>query len=290
MKITNGSFLRRMLLSRPVELPGIFARRLREMVSQCPSGIATTYFGDVRHDVDLSLHAMSRKYYFHTHEMFLENVFRQFLKPGSTFVDIGANMGYWSAFSASLITTSGEIHAFEPAPRMFAVLSALARNNPSYRIFANNVALGAEPGVLPMAIVEPTAENYNNFEINVGSNSILPGFLTDYSTLTETIDVEVTTFNDYMAKTPLNLDKIGLVKVDVEGFEPYCFAGMSKLLSKSGTKVPILCEILTDSARRLDGAALVRQIESYGYRCLDAITMKPIDINGLQTEENVICV
>lgn len=290
MKITDPDFLKRMMTSRPGDLPGMFARRIREGLSTPPTGLATTHFEGVRYDVDMSMHALARKYYFHTHEVFLESVFRQYLKPGATFVDIGANMGYWSAFSASLIGPTGELHAFEPVPRFFQSVERLATNNPGYKVFANNMALGDKPGVLPMEVVEPTAANYNNMVINIGSSSLLPGFLADQKGLTKTIDVQVTTFDLYAAEKKLDLDRIGLIKVDVEGFEPYCFEGMRGLMSKPGRKVPILCELLTDPARQLDGAEMIARIESFGYKCLDALTMRPIDKTAMHFEENVVCV
>jgi len=290
MKITDSQFLRKMLLSRPQDLPGIFGRRLMESVSTAPTGIASTRFGDIRYDVDMSLHAMARKYYFHTHEVFLESVFQHFLTPGGTFIDIGANMGYWSAFSASIVGQSGEIHAFEPVPRFFDSVAALARNNPDYTIHAVNKALGASPGVAPMEVVEPTADNFDNFEINIGSSSMLPGFLAEQKQLTRTIDVEVVPFDRYAAEANLDLDRIDLIKIDVEGYEPYCLAGMEGLMTKPGRKVPILCELLTDPDRELDGPTMVRQIEGHGYRCFDAMTMKPIDVANMQFEENVVCV
>jgi hypothetical protein len=67
---------------------------------------------------------------------------------------------------------------------------------------------------------------------------------------------------------------------------------MRKTLEKPGRRVPILCEILTDRARPepLDGAAIVTRLERYGYRCLDAASLKPIDKDALGFEENIVCV
>jgi FkbM family methyltransferase len=224
--------------------------------------------------------------------MFLDGIFRRHLRPGAIFVDIGANMGYWSAVSASIIGTTGEVHAFEPVPAFFRSVERLRDNNPRYAIRANRMALGAEPGLLPMKVVRPSSDNFDNFDTNIGSSSILPGFLDHEASLTETIEVPITTFDDYAAETKLDLDRIGLIKLDVEGYESYCFDGMRSVLERKGRKVPILCEVLTDPARheKLNGPKIVERLEAAGYRCLDATTLRPIDRRHMQFEENILCV
>lgn len=239
----------------------------------------------------MSLHRITSKYYFHTHEMYLERVFRNHLRPGDIFVDIGANLAYWSAFSLSLVGPSGAVHAFEPVPAFFEAVRRIRDNNPGFTVVANQCACGSQPGVLPMTMVKPTPENFQNFDTNIGSSSILPGFLDHERELTETIEVPVTTFDAYAAGAGLDLDRIGLIKIDVEGYESYCFDGMATVLDKPGRKVPILCEVLTDPARhqKLDGAAIVRRLEGHGYRCLDASTLRPVDIGAMAFEENILC-
>jgi hypothetical protein len=87
-------------------------------------------------------------------------------------------------------------------------------------------------------------------------------------------------------------ERIGLIKIDVEGFETAVLDGMAELLAKPGRKVPILCEILTDLERRdpLDGRKIIDRLESAGYRCLDATDFKPIRRDALGFEENMLCV
>ena len=284
-------FFGRVLRSHPLDVPVIVGRRLREGLGQAPSGLATTWFDDVRYDVDMSFHRITRKYYFHTHEMYLEHVFRRYLKPGDVFVDIGANMAYWSALALARVGRGGEVHAFEPVPAFFESVKRLKDNNPAFTVFANRAACGAAPGVLPMAVVKPTAENYDNFDTNIGSSSILPGFLDHERGLTETIEVPITPFDAYAQAQSLDLDRIGLIKIDVEGYESYCFDGMTSVLEKPGRKVPILCEVLTDRQRheKLDGAAIIRRLEAHGYRCFDATTLLPMNPDAMDFEENILC-
>ena len=285
-------FIGKVARSRPGDLPGMIYRRAIEAISKAPAGMGRTTFGEVVFDVDLTLHAIARKYYFRTHEMVLERIFRDHLETGRIFVDIGANMGYWSAFCANLVGRAGEVHAFEPAPPFFASVERLARANPGHRIVAKNMALGAGEATLDMAVVAPRPENFANFDTNIGSSSLLPGFLDHARELVETISVPVTSFDSYVARAGLDLDRVGLIKIDVEGFESFVFDGMAETLGGGGRRIPILCEVLSDPARDplLDGAAIVRRLQRLGYRCLDATTLAPVVPSAMAFEENILCV
>jgi FkbM family methyltransferase len=287
----TARFLLKYASSDPLKLADIVRRRALEQLRTPPTGLATTRFNGVQYEIDMSLHRLMKKYFFHTHEMFLERIFKRCLASGKTFVDIGANCGYWSAYSLSLVGRSGEVHAFEPVPQYFSFVRRLAELNPGYRVIANQVACGARAGSLTMAVVAPRAENFDNYDTNIGSSSLAAGFLDHASELTESITVEVIAFDDYARERKIDLDRVGLIKIDVEGFETEVFDGMQGVLARSGRKVPILCEVLTDLDRPepLDGRRIIERLEGCGYRCLDATHLRPIDRDALGFEENILC-
>jgi FkbM family methyltransferase len=274
----------------PLKFTGMVRRRAIEQFSSVPSGTTLTRFGRVQYEIDMSMHRLMRKYYFHTHEMFLERIFDRFLTPGTTFVDIGANCGYWSAYALARVGKTGAVHAFEPVPHYFRFLRRMAELNPDYTVVANNKACGARHERLNMSIVPPRSENFDNYNTNIGSSSLFPGFLSHAEQLTEVHEVEVIPFDEYVAQQSIDLDRIGLMKIDVEGFEAAVLDGMPKLLNKSGRKVPILCEILTDKERAnpLDGGTIIRRLEQYGYQCVNATNLQKIDPDALGFEENVL--
>ncbi|KRR06440.1 hypothetical protein CQ12_16550 [Bradyrhizobium jicamae] len=287
----TARFLLKYASSDPLKLANIVHRRAIEQFRTPPTGLARTHFDGVQYEIDMSMHRMMKKDFFRTHEMFLERIFNRCLAPGRTFVDIGANCGYWSAYSLSLVGQSGEVHAFEPVPQYFTFVRRLAELNSSYRIIANQVACGARSGTFTMAVVPPCAENFDNYDINIGSTSLAAGFLDHASELTEGLTVEVIAFDNYAREQKIDLDRVGLIKIDVEGFETEVFDGMQSVLAKSGQKVPILCEVLTDLDRSkpLDGRRIIERLEGFGYRCLDAAHLRPIDRDALGFEENIFC-
>jgi FkbM family methyltransferase len=288
----TARFLLKYASSDPMKLADIVRRRTIEQFRTPPTGLATTRFNGVNYEIDMSLHRVMKKYFFRTHEMLLERVFKRCLAAGNIFVDIGANCGYWSAYTLPLVSQSGEVHAFEPVPQYFAFVRRLAELNPGYRIIANQIACGARPGRFTMAVVRPSAENFDNYDTSIGSSSLAAGFLDHARELTENITVEVIAFDDYVRERKIDLDRVGLIKIDVEGFEADVFDGMQGVLTKSGRKVPLLCEILTDLDRPepLDGRRIIERLEHCGYRCLDATHLRPIDRDALGFEENILCV
>jgi FkbM family methyltransferase len=276
--------------SDPLKFIDIVRRRAIEQFSSAPNGVALTRFDRVEYEIDTSMHRLMRKYYFHTHEMFLERIFDKFLTSGTTFIDIGANCGYWSAYALARVSPSGAVHAFEPVPQYFRFLQRLAERNPSYFVAANNVACGARRERLKMSVVLPQRDNFDNYDTNIGSSSLFPGFLNHADQLTKVQEVDVIPLDEYVSQHSIDLDRIGLIKIDVEGFEAAVLDGMSYLLNKAGRKVPILCEILTDKERvnPLDGAAIIRRLERQGYRCANATNLRAIDPDSLEFEENVL--
>ena len=63
---------------------------------------------------------IQRSIYFGTYEPLETRLVAAFLKPGMTVVDIGANIGYYTALAASKVGPEGRIYAIEPDARAFA--------------------------------------------------------------------------------------------------------------------------------------------------------------------------
>ena len=54
-------------------------------------------------------------------------VLQQFVRPGDTVLDIGAQLGYFSLHVARLVWSAGRVYCFEPDPRSFARLNQAIR-------------------------------------------------------------------------------------------------------------------------------------------------------------------
>jgi ubiquinone/menaquinone biosynthesis C-methylase UbiE len=57
-----------------------------------------------------------------TYEQHITKVIRSYLKPGAVFIDIGANIGYYTLLSAAHVGDTGKVIAFEPSSNNCALL------------------------------------------------------------------------------------------------------------------------------------------------------------------------
>jgi len=76
------------------------------------------------------------------------------LKPGGVFLDIGANVGYYSMLASNRVGSSGAVHAFEIDPRPLRCLMKNVAVCPNQNINLNEIAVGeyVGSGVLVSAV------------------------------------------------------------------------------------------------------------------------------------------
>jgi FkbM family methyltransferase len=72
------------------------------------------------------------------------------LKPGDTFVDVGAHVGYFSVLAAALVGASGQVVSFEPEPGNYAQLIEHIRLNSFTQVLPIHCAAGATEGVFAL--------------------------------------------------------------------------------------------------------------------------------------------
>ncbi len=166
----------------------------------------------------------------------------QHLKRGSVFVDVGANHGYFTALAAALVGATGRVVAFEPNPLVFEQLRTHVRlNGFESRVTTIAVALADVPNDDGRLLV-------SRLEGNSGVSSLAPTQSTlDRGWLSQdhAVSVRIDTFDRWFRAS--GLDRVDLVKIDVEGAENLVAAGMAETLS-SGRIGAIVCETVWDSA------------------------------------------
>ena len=262
--------------------PGLFFRRVyaeargplfrrRGPVQKTIRGVVCEF--DFRFDPSIKL--MHEGIY----EPEIVNIMRSCLRPGDTFIDVGANIGYLSAVALGLVGTSGAVHSFEPVPEFYARLRRIGLLNPSFSFAANHCALGESEG-------EATI-NVSNVS-NIGWNTMVPGLMSGES-VRETITVPVKPLSSYIRDTtPAN---IRLIKIDTEGYEFPVLKGLLPYFESTAHRPVLLVEI-APSAYRLLGASL-RELSDYmkksGYHAFEVHDhSSPVDISALSETTNVV--
>jgi FkbM family methyltransferase len=136
-----------------------------------------------------------------------------------TFVDVGANTGFYALLAARLNPRLA-VHCFEPFPPVFQLLEANLRLNGSPRnVTALQQALGSSSGTARLYV---PLQDHGVVE---SSCSLNPRFKDAHS---EVVDVPVTTLDEYVRGR--KLAPVSLLKVDVEGFEESVLAGATGIV------------------------------------------------------------
>ena len=204
----------------------------------------------------------------------------KYVKKGTCFIDVGANVGYISAVAASLVRKKGQVHSFEPVPRYFNKLRGFARLNKDYNININQYALGEE-------IRTSNINIYINKQL-IGSNSLLSGLMNP-NLVKETIEIEIKRLDDYLFER--QIDKISLIKIDVEGFELPVLKGLTRFFDKNRNSLPPLIIEVTPAAYPLLGRTLEELddfMSQYNYQTYNFSEKYRIDIKKLNKMENVL--
>ncbi len=136
-------------------------------------------------------------------------VVEKYLKPGGTFVDVGANVGLFSLLAARIVGPSGKVVAIEPAPAAVQALRATVdANGLGGIVTVKALAAGAERGLGTLSVAQ-----------NSTHSSLLPP------------DAPATTVVTTIAPLDDTLDGMlpDMVKIDVEGFEANVIEGMKTI-------------------------------------------------------------
>lgn len=169
--------------------------------------------------------------YFIMHGDFIPDeaeILKKILKPGMVFVDIGANIGYFSLIAAKLVGSAGKIFAFEPDENNFSLLQKNINANGYKNITAIKKAVSDKVG---------TAKFYLEKE-NLCAHSLILKENRDFT------EVETISLDDYFKDK-----KIDVVKIDVEGMEPSVLSGMEHLI-KSNESMAIITEYYPNAISR----------------------------------------
>jgi FkbM family methyltransferase len=155
-------------------------------------------------------------------------IFRSFLKPGITILDIGANYGYYSIIASPYIRPGGKIHAFEPNPHVHGLFeSSVYLNGFTDIVTAHRLGVFDSESNLDFQI-DPTGPGGARI---VDPDSPCPPGL-------EMIKVPVRPIDQILPENSV----VDLVKIDVEGREWNVLRGMRETVRRS-ENIKILMEL-----------------------------------------------
>jgi FkbM family methyltransferase len=172
-----------------------------------------------------------------------------FLRPGDVFVDVGANIGYFSVLAASVVGEEGAVFAFEPDPDNFRLLQANAALN------AQQHCITSVPAALSDAAGEGqlflAADNLGDHQV-YASDEARPS-----------VSINLYQGSEFLEG---RLQRLDLLKVDTQGAEFHVIAGLLPLLLKLQRPPRIIIELTPHSLRQAgaSGRALIELLEKLG--------------------------
>jgi FkbM family methyltransferase len=138
----------------------------------------------------------------------------QFLRPGDWAIDVGANIGHYTARFSELVGAEGRVVAFEPVPATFELLAANTARLPLSNVTLINAAASDDTRIVTMSVPSfgSGLKNYYMARLDGGSGGL--------ATITLPID---------SLQLPC---RVGLAKIDAEGHELSVLRGMTALLRR----------------------------------------------------------
>jgi FkbM family methyltransferase len=144
-------------------------------------------------------------------ECYTEAFLKKHVKPGDVFLDIGANIGYFTRLVSKLVGDAGTVHAFEPMPK---ALRVLRKNTAALRnVVLHDIAVSDCQGV-------------SNFTVRRNGDMSSLG---DHADSASVISVKTDKLDNVLKR----LTKVDWIKIDVEGYEYEVLKGAVDLIAST---------------------------------------------------------
>lgn len=138
---------------------------------------------------------------------------KKIVKPGMTVFDLGANFGWFTLVLSKLVGNSGRVYSFEVDPYLVNILKENVELNSLSNVSIEPVAVSNKTGTSQFSLNE-SYDTRNQLESITKS--------------AQTIEVKTIYLDDFCINE--ELDKIDLIKMDIEGSELKALQGMKKII------------------------------------------------------------
>lgn len=252
MAFTRAPWWRRLLHQPATTLIYSVLLRLPRCVPLALKAPAHTFFGEEMR-VILPEESACQIFYYGAIEEDVTSFLLTHVMEGMTFIDVGANVGYFSLLAAQLVRPSGQVHAFEPARRTCDILRHNTRRYAN--ITVQQKALWSSRTTLPF---HEYGQRY------AALNSLRNHRLVRESdiALTRSYPVECLSLDEYCAALALAPD---FIKIDAETAEPQILRGSGQTLARH--RPIIAMEVWDDAAR--DSRNDIAFLLNHGYEVFE---------------------
>ena len=196
--------------------------------------------GDLRIAVDLDDRSIGWGIINGEYEPETRRLIERLTPQGGFCLDLGANVGFFTAIMARAVGEQGRVVAYEPFPRAHRMAAiTLAESGLSDRVSLRRKACSDTPAQMPMFFAAET----DNFGGMFVSANVDPD-----NTPLQHVEVEVTTVDEELTDER----RVDLIKMDVEGAELRALRGMERRLANDR---PVIITEINVSCLAREGVA-----------------------------------
>src|SRR5208282_4487025 len=180
--------------------------------------------------LDLGDDFVSRAALMDSYETLETGVVSALSQKGDVFLDIGANIGWYTLLASTLVGRAGHIHAFEPRePTLGYLRRTIAMNRLQSMVTVHDFGLGDVGGEFLLGWAHGSRNPGSAHLVGAESPQI------------EADKIQIKTLD------ALNMPKIDFIRLDVEGAEPRVIVGGRKAIE---TRCPIILAHIANSVER----------------------------------------
>ena len=181
---------------------------------------------------------------------------RRILRPGMTFIDVGANWGYFTLAGAHLVGPAGRVISVEADPAACEALRANSAHNRLDWVSVTHMAAADQSCTLRFQQYDAGATESGNYGVATTTTVVERG---------RKIEVYGRALDDVLDE--VDVDRVDLLKMDIEGGEGRALTGLKRRLTEHRVS-QILLEVHPDHLRDQGSSAeqVVNQLRGYGYR------------------------
>jgi FkbM family methyltransferase len=221
-------------------------------------------------------------YFFGIYDEAMTSIFTHLIKPGETVWDVGTERGWFTLHMANLVGKDGRVDSFEAFPPTVEKLKRnVAANNMTW-VNVNGVAVSDSNS--KMWFIPPSNDvtgNDSRFDDHSGV-----GYLTGEHK-PGAIEVNTLRLDDYYIEQ--KIQKVSLIKMDIEGAEVSALKGAKNLILKDKPIIAIEFNRLTALRANSSVEELRDLLVSYGYQLfLFDRKFTPFDLADHKDEDLVI--
>ncbi|MCA0431405.1 MAG: FkbM family methyltransferase [Bacteroidetes bacterium] len=197
------------------------------------------------------------------------------IKPGDFVIDIGTNYGTTLLQFANLIGVNGKTFGFEPDPINFEICNQNIQLNHFTNLSVENIGLGNKEAEVNLVV---------DVDSNRGGNRISENIIGK-----ESYQIKIVKFDNWVLDKMLN--KINLIKIDVEGYEMEVLKGAENSIKKY--KPILFIELDDNNLKQQNSSAkeVISYLISLNYSIINSLTNKQVNLsdNFLNCHFDIIC-